>query len=131
MGVCIYFNGKLESEEHYLGLVMFSTNYALEHNWKVTNIETDGKVGIKLLVHQFCDPIFLRFGADWICQDYIKTQFAGVDCHIEVIKFFREIESFFKEFSVFDEGEYWDTGDRQILEEQFNTTAGLVEEWII
>ncbi len=130
MGICIHFDGKLDSEEQYIELIKFSISYATEHDWTVIHVEADGKVGVKLIVHELCDPIFLEFGPDWTCNDFVKTQFAGVDCHIGVTEFFRKIKDFFMEFDVFDEGEYWDTGDRRVLEEQFGTITGMIVDML-
>ncbi|HBX53271.1 MAG TPA: hypothetical protein DEH02_19605 [Bacteroidales bacterium] len=50
-----------------------------------------------------------------------KTQFAGPDAHILVIQVLRYIsKKYLLDFSVIDEGEYWETGDEKILLETFS-----------
>ena len=51
----------------------------------------------------------------------VKTQFAGVNTHIAIIKLLRYIKKkYIPDLYVFDEGEYWQSGNRQILEERIN-----------
>ena len=33
-----------------------------------------------------CEPFYIQFGDDLFLQNYVKTQFAGVDVHIAIVK---------------------------------------------
>lgn len=72
---------------------------------------------------------FLRSSIDMITQEsfnnenppflFIKTQFAPVDIHIALIKILRYLKrKYFQFFEVIDEGEYWETGDEELLKEK-------------
>ena len=50
-----------------------------------------------------------------------KTQYAPPDAHISIIKLLRFLKSrYIPDLKVFDEGEYWDTGDKEKLIERMN-----------
>lgn len=47
---------------------------------------------------------------------FVKTQFAPVDVHIALVKILRYLGGkYFQLFDVIDEGEYWETGDEELL----------------
>jgi hypothetical protein len=49
-----------------------------------------------------------------------KTQYAGIDAHMALIKLLRYLkEKYFKEFELDDAGKFWETDDEKILLEQF------------
>lgn len=51
---------------------------------------------------------------------HTKTQFAGPDCHISILKLLHYIkEKYFKTFELNDEGYYWEKWDEKILLSQF------------
>ena len=50
----------------------------------------------------------------------VKTQFAGQDAHITLLKFLRHLEAkYFTDFFLVDEGGYWETNDEAVLKIQF------------
>ena len=69
-----------------------------------------------MIAHDMCEPIHLQFGSDLFLQDFVKTQFASVDVHIKIAKFFRKIRRHFADMTIEDEGEYWRSSDRTKLE---------------
>ena len=49
-----------------------------------------------------------------------KTQFAGAEAHIAIIKLLKHLsKKYLKDFTLKDEGNYWETGDEKILLDQF------------
>ncbi len=49
-----------------------------------------------------------------------KTQFAGINIHKLIIHLFRYLNAkYFEELKVIDEGQYWETGDEKLLEDNF------------
>lgn len=98
-----------------------------------------------------CEPLFLTFLPDcnlcsfisWMAQDAYpdkemlywvstKTQFAGLDTHISLLKLLRYLQQkYFAELEVQDEGLYWDTQDEKKLFTQFlkyNDALKMVEK---
>jgi hypothetical protein len=106
-----------------------------------------------------CEPVFLTFlpggrmcspvnlmnrdiyeanelEAELIYTTSTKTQFAGPDAHIAVIKLLRYLkEKYFAVFELSDEGMYWETMDSKIFLRQFakyefllNAVAGALSE---
>lgn len=50
---------------------------------------------------------------------FVKTQFAPADIHIALVKLLRYLGGkYFQLFEVIDEGEYWETGDEELLKEK-------------
>ena len=50
----------------------------------------------------------------------VKTQFAGIEAHIALIKLLKYLSNrYFKIFELSDEGNYWETGDAEVLKKQF------------
>lgn len=56
----------------------------------------------------------------YLYQVSVKTQFAGPLVHMTLINLFRYLnEKYFIDFQMFDEGNYWETGDENVLKEKF------------
>jgi hypothetical protein len=88
-----------------------------------------------------CEPVFLCFSSDrrlanpvWLDQAsrgeledkemlyllFTKTQYADADSHKKIVHLLKYLSSkYFDEFIVVDDGQYWETGDPLILDEQF------------
>lgn len=58
-----------------------------------------------------------------------KTQFAGISTHKTIIDLLKYIDKkYLADFKVYDEGQYWETGDEKILEEiakRFSTALDI------
>ncbi len=61
----------------------------------------------------------------------VKTQFAGITIHKTVIELLRYLnkKGYFSEFILTDEGEYWETGDEQLLEKRFKAYESLLDDF--
>lgn len=133
MGITIHFTGVAKSIKHCLDMVVLARNFSAEQAWSVVNVNepevelvrTAGEEqisykgpvhGIVLLPADTCEPIYLVFDSNLLVQDYVKTQFAGPDTHIQVIELFRMLEPHFASFEILDEGLYWNTSDRELLQ---------------
>ena len=58
---------------------------------------------------------------------HTKTQRGGSDVHIAIIHLFKYLEKkYFSEMSVSDEGSYWETLDKTILQERFDEYTHLI-----
>ena len=144
MGVTIHFEGRLRSEAVYQDVVGLASSIAGTKGWATQAIASDevtllrvrdekdweytGPVkGIVLYIHENCDPLRLEFDRDLYVQEFIKTQFAGVEIHIDVLKLLKAIEPFFRKLTVDDEGEWWESEDTSILTEHFSRSQRAIE----
>lgn len=68
----------------------------------------------------FSDP-------EWVYHVHVKTQFAGPDVHIALVKLLRYLENkYLDAVEVTDEGDYWETEDRARLEKNFATLTHFI-----
>ncbi len=57
-----------------------------------------------------------------------KTQFAGSTNHKIIIHLLKYLsQKYFQDFQLTDEGAYWETGDEELLEKNFNTYNDLLD----
>lgn len=67
---------------------------------------------------------------EWIYHVATKTQYAGPDVHIAVIKLLKYLQpKYFEVFELTDEGEYWETMNEKILLAQFKKYNFLVNSF--
>jgi hypothetical protein len=81
-----------------------------------------------------CNPFSVKiFAAEKNERKYMymiatKTQYAGVEVHQKIVLLFRYItKKYLTEFKMFDESEYWETGDEKLMVlnfERYNTLVG-------
>ncbi|MFO7876402.1 MAG: hypothetical protein R6U55_07485 [Desulfovermiculus sp.] len=58
----------------------------------------------------------------------VKTQFAPPEAHIQIIELLRELKQrFIADLEVMDEGEYWETEDRDLLERKMAGLQGHID----
>jgi hypothetical protein len=74
---------------------------------------------------KLCSTMKLRFN-DAVTNDLMveyvscKTQYAGIDTHLTVLKLLQYLEDkYFSFFELSDEGMYWETKDIEVLKSQF------------
>ena len=61
----------------------------------------------------------------------VKTQFAGPAIHIQIIKIFDYLnKKYFENFDLTDEGNYWETKNRQLLEDTFAKYTNLIDGFV-
>jgi hypothetical protein len=145
MGVTIHFEGQLKGEAAYQDLISTVSSFAKAENWPTQMIESAevtllrvrdeqdwdyiGPVkGIELYAHEDCDPVRLEFDRELYIQEFTKTQFAGVECHLKVIDLLKAIEPYFVELRVEDEGEFWEIADRDVLVQHLDWSRRAIEE---
>lgn len=76
--------------------------------------------GIKIQPDENSDPLWLEFDKNNYIQEYCKTQFAGIDVHVQIISLLKEIQPHFTELQVKDESEYWETENKSLLQESLD-----------
>lgn len=60
----------------------------------------------------------------------VKTQYAGPEVHIQIIKLLKYLEKkYFIDFTVSDEGHYWETGDENLLRETFRKYNDYIDSF--
>jgi hypothetical protein len=58
----------------------------------------------------------------------VKTQFSSPETHIMIVGLLKYLKKhYIPELEVFDEGEYWETGDPEILKEKMNFIADKMD----
>ena len=144
MGVTIHFEGQLTDQIAYRNLVEAAKVFGQDRGWRIEPIESHettllrvrdekewdyvGPVhGIVLYPHADCDPVRLEFDRDLYIQEFTKTQFAGVETHLSVLELLKAIEPFFRNLTVEDEGEYWETRNTQLLAEHLSRSQKAIE----
>ena len=121
-GVTIHFEASAKSADDVPQVLKMAAAYAKERGWKLEQTPAaDGKtVGIVLHPHIMSEPVWLQFGDDLVLRDSVKTQFAGADVHIEIVRLFDALKPILKSLVIVDEGEYWEKRDRALLENRLN-----------
>ena len=143
-GVTVHYQGKAKDAAAVAKVLAAARSVASDHGWEVREASVAsasaprvvaGKErayqgplnGIVIYPHPMCEPIYIRFGTDLFMRDYVKTQFAGPDVHVEVVGLLRKLKPFLADLQVQDEGEYWETGDRAKLATQIATVNAMIE----
>jgi hypothetical protein len=147
-GVTIHFKGVAKNRTSIDRIVKIAQAFATQNAWKAELIGTgkpcqdgitvnvakerlgaafDGELhGIALYPHPMSEPLYLVFAKDRVLENFVKTQFAGVDVHVRVIELLHKIQPEFATLSVKDEGEYWASGNRKRLEALIASTGGAL-----
>src|SRR5262245_1067510 len=143
-GVTVHYQGKAKDAAAVAKVLAAARSVASEHSWEVreasvTNASVPRVVagkerpyqgpltGVAIYPHPMCEPIYIRFGTDLFMRDYVKTQFAGPDVHVEVVGLLRKLKPLLADLQVQDEGEYWETGDRAKLATHIATVNAMIE----
>jgi hypothetical protein len=62
----------------------------------------------------------------------VKTQYAGIEIHKLIIHLLKHLsEKYLQDFNINDEGEYWETGNEQLLQEIFKRYTDLINNFSI
>jgi hypothetical protein len=127
MGLTIHYRGLLRDPGLAGALQDEASAIAGLLEWPCHLINDEDIKGI-ILNPDGCEPLVLCFTArgrlvspfqntepQWI---FTKTQYAGVDVHMTIIRLLKYLEEkYFAEFELKDEGEFWETGDEAHLRE--------------
>jgi hypothetical protein len=153
MGSSIHYSGTIRNQSLIQQLVDEASDICISMNWKYTIINESGKEAVNGIVFspENCEPVFLTFlsdnkmcspislenkdlyavngiDAELIYTTSTKTQFAGPDTHIALLKLLKYLkEKYFENFEMDDEGYYWETNDKKILLQRFNKYNYLLD----
>lgn len=145
MGLSIHYSGTIRQHVLIDELVTETADICQSLDWRYHLFDgnnTDKLKGI-CFSPEGCEPVFLTFlpngrmcspinlmnkdiyeehdlDRELLYTTSVKTQYAGPDAHIAVIKLLRYLkEKYFASFELDDEGKYWETMDEKVLLEQF------------
>lgn len=147
MGVCIYYNGKIKSMDLIEVLCDEVEDIAKVNQWKYDHININTKEGSKLpsvkgirMTPPDCETVSFVFNeegrlvslawlsisdtnnedvGDYIYFNFFKTQFAGVELHIQLVNMLKFLsQKYFDEWECTDDAKYYETGDIKELERQ-------------
>jgi hypothetical protein len=60
----------------------------------------------------------------------VKTQYAGIEIHKLIIHLLKYLSGkYLQDFTLNDEGEYWETGDEKLLQDAFKRYTDLIENF--
>ena len=147
MGVTIHFEGRVGDDSSLDKTVALARAFAEEHDWPVEEIQESNKTlqriegeedhdyvgpvrGLRIQPHPNSDPLWLEFDEEFFVQDFIKTQFAGVELHLQVIALFEQLEPFFETLRIEDEGEFLETRDMNRLERHFSSCFDALSDYL-
>jgi hypothetical protein len=154
MGLSFHYSGRIISEELLAPLIAEVTDICKTLEWQTHSFDgindDDHLVGISF-APQGSEPVWLTFlpggrlcsPTSLTCREIYdgiqfdkelmftagtKTQYAGPDAHIAIMKLLKYISGkYLKHFDLNDEGNYWETGDEKILYAQFGKYNFLLD----
>jgi hypothetical protein len=136
MGLSFHYSGRISQYEKIDEMICEVEDISKSLDWKYNIIDDEKLKGI-VLSPKGSEPLSLTFVPDGrLCSiinvivnkpddpfyytAFTKTQFAGPDTHIALMKLLRYLsDKYFSDIEVNDEGLYWSTWDKKILLEQF------------
>ena len=153
MGLSIYYTGTLRDKNLIDLVIDEAADIADSHHWHYSELPHVPDIPIRGLILQpeGCDPIWMTFHEDgYLCSPILysylletdheefteetkqimitKTQYAGAEVHMAVIKFLRYLsEKYFSKFELTDEAKYWETGDENYCRKRFGEGERIKE----
>jgi hypothetical protein len=145
MGVTIHFEGQLSSPTNYDKVIEIAKGFAESNGLDYFLFEEEKKFlervkdeedwnyegltkGIQIQPDENCEPLIFEFDENLYLQEYCKTQFSDISAHILIVDLLRQIEPYFENITVDDEGEYWDTSDINILQEHMDNCFTVIQD---
>ncbi|HEY5462105.1 MAG TPA: hypothetical protein VIJ95_02530 [Hanamia sp.] len=150
MGLSIHYSGYIRDKKLIYPLIEEVKDICETLDWAPQTIDNDEIKGIGF-APKGSEPVFLTFNSDGrtlspiniivkdiydgvhLDKDLIftsstKTQYAGPAAHIAIIKLLRHISTkYLRNFTLIDEGNYWETGDEKILLDQFKNYNAAID----
>ncbi len=80
---------------------------------------------------QFWGKTDLQDESEYLYMLSVKTQYAGAETHQFIIQLFRYLnDKYLADFTMSDEGEYWETNDVELLKKNFRKYTALISGFI-
>lgn len=152
MGLSIHYSGYIRSKELTGRLIEEVKDISETLGWAPQIIDSDEIKGIGF-APKGSEPVFLTFDhngrllspvnilakdiyddvqldKELIYTASTKTQYAGPDAHIAIIKLLKYISAkYLSGFELYDEGDYWETGDEKVLLNQFKNFNAAIDSF--
>jgi hypothetical protein len=145
MGLSIHYSGHIRDYADIDEMMVEVADICENLNWTYHLLEGNNSDHLKGICFspEGCEPVFLTFllngrmcsavnlmhkdiyednnlDSELLYTTSTKTQFAGPDAHIALIKLLRYLKGkYFAAFELNDEGMYWETMDEKVLHAQF------------
>ncbi len=145
MGLTIHYSGKLRNPDALPALIDEAIDISKSLHWPYDLIEASPDIPVSgiLVAPEGSEPLWLTFHREgFMCNpmlfEYVmkvegkeipadaeqwlftKTQYAGVEAHIAMIKLLRYLsEKYFERFELHDESKYWETNDESVCRARF------------
>lgn len=123
-GVTVHYSGELASGTNPQQAITAAADFAKKSGWQ-HKVEHNG---ITLFPAEWCEPLHLSFNGSVLAEDFVKTQFAGVDIHVKVVQLLRTLKPLFSRLNVDDEGEYWETRNMGKLEANIKAVNLMLQQ---
>jgi len=152
MGLSIHYSGYIRNKELIHQLIDEVKDISETLGWAPQIINDEEIKGISF-APKGSEPVFLTFNHDGrllspanilvkdiyddvrfdkylIFTTSTKTQYAGQEAHIAIIKLLKHISAkYLSRFELNDEGKYWETGDEKILLNQFKNYNAAIDSF--
>ena len=150
MGLSIHYTGYILNKDMLGPLIEEVTDICNSLNWESHSFDDDEIKGV-CFAPKRSEPVFLTFNkmgrtlsaTNILVKDIYddirvpkesiytistKTQYAGIDAHIAIIKLLKHIsKKYLKDFTLTDEGYFWETDDENILRQQFEKCDAAID----
>ena len=156
MGLSIHYNGTLKDRALLPQLGAEMKDICESLGWDYHYFEADEKDPLEgvYFAPEECEPLFLTFTPEGrllspishITREMLvehgldpeliytistKTQYAGIDAHVALIRLFRYLsKKYFSHFEMNDEGGYWETNDLNVLKNQFAAYERAIQTFV-
>lgn len=133
MGLSIHYSGTIKDTAVISQLIEEVQDVCTILGWK-WHINNDKKltgisftppecetVGLNFLANgELVSKVMLKYDIHPATTISVKTQYAGMDVHMAVIKLLKHLaKHYFSVFELSDEGGYWETSDEEVLHKKF------------
>jgi hypothetical protein len=119
VGVTIHYSGTLTNAAKTEALLKRASALATKLNWDFEIADTPN-ARITIYPHPDCEPLTFDPDENGLVENWVKTQFASPETHIQIVGFLAQIARCFVNLRVEDEAEYWENRNREILEGHMN-----------
>lgn len=142
MGLSIHYSGILKDPGLIPALIDEITDLTTSMSWGCYPLQSKrDKINGVYFAPVDCEPLFFTFNrkGELINPIYlehqiepaniisVKTQYAGMDAHIAIIRLIKHLrEKYFARFELTDEGQYWETNDEMTLKKQFDRYESIL-----
>lgn len=148
MGITIHYSGQLDNLNIKEIFINELSDISDEMDWTYTRVDDEFHrvKGILINPHKDLETISFLFDGEGTLNNYvilpdidltgidrkhnfIKTQSVPVDIHITLVKLLKYIkEKYISNLEVLDEGCYWETEDKALLQEKAHFIDGKIKQ---